>query len=63
MSDEQAVAGLGVRIERPQEARLGAFFYLLLLTSLTFIGFTIWLLVFEWLGMPLPMYLRTLLAT
>ena len=59
MADElNASAKVGIRIERPSAERVGFFSFFFLITSFVLITFTGWLLVAEWMGIPLPVFLR-----
>ncbi|OGW88592.1 MAG: hypothetical protein A3A73_04050 [Omnitrophica bacterium RIFCSPLOWO2_01_FULL_50_24] len=62
--DELGGAGkLGIKIERPMSERLGFFYYFLVIVSFLFMGFTVWLLVIEWTGMPFPEVFRSLIPS
>lgn len=59
MDEMNPTPGAGVKIEQPERPeRVGFFYSFLLFLSFVLIGFTVWLLVMEWLGMPLPAVLR-----
>jgi hypothetical protein len=59
MDEINPTVGAGVKIEQPERPEKVGFFYgFLLLLSFALIGFTVWLLVMEWLGTPLPAVLR-----
>jgi hypothetical protein len=59
MDEMNPTVGAGVKIEQPEKPEKMGFFYgFLLFLSFVLIGFTIWLLVMEWLGMPFPAVLR-----
>ena len=54
---------LGVKIEPPpSEEQVGPFFIFLAILSLILISFTTWLLILEWIGKPLPSFLKLPIA-
>ncbi|MBI1978063.1 MAG: hypothetical protein HYS55_04860 [Candidatus Omnitrophica bacterium] len=58
MEPQETSEKLGVKIERPNPESIGLFFIFLAVLSLMLIGFSLWLLVLEWLGQPLPGFLK-----
>ena len=58
MGESDMMGKVGIKIERPTPEKINPLFFVLLLASLILIGFMIWLLVLEWLGQPLPSFLR-----
>ena len=59
MSEMNPMTGSGFKIEQPEgPEKVGFLYAFLLLLSFMLIGFTIALLVMEWLGMSLPTVLR-----
>ena len=51
-------AKLGIKIERPTTEKVSFFYFFLLILSLFFVAFTAWLLILEWTGNPLPIFLK-----
>lgn len=51
-------ARVGIKIERPPTERIGFFYFFLVIVSLLCIVFTAWLMVWEWMGRPLPQFLK-----
>ena len=59
MDEMNPTAGAGVKIEQPEKPeKIGFFYGFLLFLSFILVAFTLWLLVVEWTGMPLPAVLR-----
>ncbi|MBI4373126.1 MAG: hypothetical protein HY585_05315 [Candidatus Omnitrophica bacterium] len=58
MEPSESPAKPSVRIERPTPEKISSFFVFLLLVSFFLIAFTVWLLVLEWTGEPLPPFLK-----
>lgn len=58
MESQEITEKLGVKIERPNPESVGVFFIFLTILSLLLIAFSLWLLVLEWLGQPLPGFLK-----
>ena len=57
----EATAKLGIKIEKPfTEEKLSPIFYWLIILDLAFIALTVWLLILEWTGNPLPVFLKQL---
>ena len=66
MDASQQGPSLRVKIERPQVElkikRLPFIYYFLVMLSFLLISCTLWLLVLEWSGRPLPAFLRLSIA-
>ena len=52
---------LGIKIEKPIDAKIHPIFPLLLMVSFVFIGGTLWLLSLEYFGEPPAAWLRSML--
>ena len=55
---ETTPSRVGIKIEGPSTQKIGSIFSFLLVTSLIFVLFTMWLLALEWIGKPLPAFLK-----
>lgn len=62
MAGETEPQRLGIRIEKPQEEKVGFFFLLLSFLTLLISSGTLIILVCELLGMPLPAVLKVPMA-
>lgn len=51
----------GIKIQKPIDIKIHPIYILMAVISFIAIGFTVWLLVYEYLGMPTPAWLRSLL--
>ncbi len=49
-----------VKIEKPTESDVSVVYGVLVFLSFCLIAFTLWILILEWTGSPLPIFLRLL---
>lgn len=50
-------ARIGLKIEKPKDQRINAFFNFLLIVSLLLLAGTLWVLALEYLHLPIPEWL------